>query len=119
VPFYREGRRAPTLEERKRGTEFPVCQGLEMLVAERVDERALRRRDGDASEDDATDADGSKGARDGARRGGGTRERERGASAALERFNRSAGKITANMRRHAKFIGDGAYSLFFAGGRRS
>jgi hypothetical protein len=117
VPFYAEGRRAPTLEERKRGTEFPVCQGLEVLVAERVNERAARRGDGDASEDDATDAAMRK--RVGAREIRETRERELGASAALERFNRSAGKISANMRRHAKFIGDGAYSLFFAGGRRS
>lgn len=117
MPFYAEGRRAPTLEERKRGTEFPVCQGLEVLVAERVDERAARRGDGDASEDDATDAAMRK--RVGAREIRETRERELGASAALERFNRSAGKISANMRRHAKFIGDGAYSLFFTGGRRS
>ena len=89
MPFYAEGRRAPTLEERKRGTEFPVCQGLEVLVAERVDERAARRGDGDASEDDATDAAMRK--RVGAREIRETRERELGASAALERFNRSAG----------------------------
>lgn len=43
-------------------------------------------------------------------------ECEFGVSVVLEWFNRSVGKILVNMRRYAKFIGDGAYSFFFIGG---
>ena len=87
MPFYAEGRRAPTLEERKRGTEFPVCQGLEVLVAERVDERAARRGDGDASEDDATDADGCESASARGRSG----RRANASSARARRWSGSTG----------------------------
>ena len=114
VPFYPEGRRRPTMEERKAGTDFPLCQGLEILVAERA-----------AASDATTDRRGTRGERANAGRSGNgsmaTGERyegERGGgSEVLSRVNASAGKIARNMARHASFIADGAYALF-VGGRR-
>ena len=117
------------MEDRKRGTEFPYCTGLEILVAEKVVDRRGERegaRGGGATSsttssrpegvdvevvlDDARDEDGitSANARHGAERVT--------MSDALDRFNRSAGKITRNMSRHANFIADGVLSLIL--GRR-
>jgi hypothetical protein len=117
------------MEDRKRGTEFPYCTGLEILVAEKVVDRRGERegaRGGGATSsttssrpegvdvevvlDDARDEDGVTSAN--ARHGG---ERVT-MSDALDRFNRSAGKITRNMSRHANFIADGVLSLIL--GRR-
>jgi len=109
IPFYPEGRRRPTLEERKRGTEFPMCQGMEILVAEKVSDRLAR----DASAGDA--ARRGRRAADGEEDDGRAREEANDlASAAregLRRWNKSAGKIASNMNRHARFVGDAFYSL--------
>lgn len=115
TPFYPEGRRTPTMEERKRGTDFPMCQGLEILIAENAAAReAMERRAGGG----ADDGGGRAGTEPVARRepvasGGSTASP---GEEILARFNRSAGKIAGNMRRHAAFIGDGAYAFFV--GRR-
>lgn len=109
IPFFPEGRRRPTLEERKRGTEFPMCQGMEILVAEKVSDRLAR----DASAGDA--ARRARRAADGEDDDGRAREEANDlASAAregLRRWNKSAGKIASNMNRHARFVGDALYSL--------
>lgn len=127
APFYKE--RTPTIEDRKRGTEFPYCTGLEILVAEKViDRRTEGAREGASSTttttsrpegvdvevvlDDARDDDDGV-ASAGRRRGDGHATVY---SDALDRFNRSAGKITRNMSRHANFIADGVLSLIL--GRR-
>ena len=106
IPFYPEGRRRPTMEERKRGTEFPMCRGVEILVAERVVDRSAR----DA---DARDASSARRAAEGDDDGRG-REANDLASAAkegLRRWNASAGKIASKMHRHARFVGDALYAL--------
>lgn len=112
TPFYPEGRRAPTVEERRRGTDFPVCQGLEMLIAEKT-----------AAVGGAGGADAGGGRAETAETTGRARGVARGGTASapggeeiLARFNKSAGKIASNMRRHAAYVGDGAYGFFV--GRR-
>ena len=113
VPFYPEGRRTPTLEERRRGTDFPVCQGLEILIAEKAAAReAMERREGRGREGTRAEAE-AEARREPVERAGSTASP---GEEMLARFNRSAGKIASNMRRHAAFIGDGAYALFV--GRR-
>jgi hypothetical protein len=94
------------MEERKRGTEFPMCRGVEILVAERVVDRSAR----DA---DARDASSARRAAEGDDDGRG-REANDLASVAKEgmrRWNASAGKIASKMHRHAKFVGDSLYAL--------
>jgi hypothetical protein len=89
------------MEERKRGTEFPMCRGVEILVAERVVDRTAR------------DASSARRAAEGDDDGRG-REANDLASAAKEgmrRWNASAGKIASKMHRHAKFVGDSLYAL--------
>ncbi len=128
IPFYREGRRVPTMEERKRGTEFPMCAGLEIMFAEKVAEGALERRESgessratDAGEGAAIDEYGRRIAGEGfvAHRerhiDGEYGEPTTAMGEAAKRLRKSSGKIASNMYRHASFIFDSACSVFKPG----
>lgn len=116
------------MEERKRGTEFPMCSGLEIMFAEKVAEGALERRESgeasramDAGENATIDEDGRRIAGEGfvahrERHAEGERgETTTAMGEAARRLRKSSGKIAANMYRHASFILDGACSVFKPG----
>ena len=103
------------MEERKRGTEFPVCRGIEIMVAEKIVDRVLERS--------ATEAEGQEqghGQEQGRGRARGEAPSPPPTTGALgeagRRMSKSAGKIATNMYKHASFIGDSIYSVF--AGRR-
>ena len=114
-PFYKE--RAPTTEDRKRGTEFPYCTGLEILVAEKVIDRSGEGARAPTSKPEGVDVEVAvDDVREDDRamvidRSRADEHRGVTMSDALDRLNRSSAKITRNMSRHANYVADGFLSF--------